>query len=69
MAKTISPLTIRGEEIQVGSQFWDGRIGYIVTYITQAGSIAFSRLDGFPQTAMPFNWFRKWLEPPAKNPS
>jgi hypothetical protein len=66
MSNTASPLTIQGEEIQVGSQFWDGRIGYIVTYITQAGSIAFSRLDGIPQTTIPFEWLKKWLEPPSK---
>jgi hypothetical protein len=60
------PLTIQGEEIQVGSQFWDGRVGYIVTFITKGDSIAFSRLDGLPQTAMPFSWFKKWLDPPSK---
>ena len=55
------PLTIQGEEIYVGWKFWDGRIGYIVTYITVGGAVVFKRIDGRPQTAMPFSWFKKWL--------
>jgi hypothetical protein len=69
MSNPIYPLTVQGEEIYVGWEFWDGHVQFIVTFITQGGSVAFETIDGRPQTAMPFSWFKKWLEPPAKNPS
>jgi hypothetical protein len=71
MPKKASPLTIQGEEIQVGWKFQAGSPlkNYKVIGITFS-SVCFETLDGRVEPAMPHAQFRAWLEPPTpKDPT
>jgi hypothetical protein len=64
MPKKASPLTIRGEEIQVGWEFQAGQRQqhYVVVWITPCG-VGFETLDGGVEPGMTHAQFRAWLEP------
>ncbi len=71
MPKKASPLTIQGEEIQVGWKFQAGSPpkNYVVIGITFS-SVGFETLDGGVEPGMTHAQFRAWLEPlTSKDPT
>jgi hypothetical protein len=71
MSNTASPLTIQGEEIQVGWKFQAGSPlkNYVVVWIT-LNSVGFETIDGRVEPGMTHDQFRAWLEPPTpKDPT